>query len=56
MQTITVNPIASDEEFDEYLGHYYDESHYSTIIKEDADVYNEKGELLLIFRKAVIPE
>jgi hypothetical protein len=56
MQTITVNPIASDEEFDEFLGHYYDESHYSTIIKEDADVYNEKGELLLMFRKAVIPE
>ena len=56
MKTITVNAIASDEEFNEYLGHYYDEDHYDVIIKEDADIYNEKGELLAMFRKAVIPE
>lgn len=56
MKTITVQPIANDEEFDEFLGHYYDESHYTTIITEDADIYNENGDLLACFRKAVIPE
>lgn len=55
MKTITVQPITKDKEFDEYLGKYYDEDHYDTIINEDADVYNEKGELLLCFRKNVIP-
>ena len=53
---ITVNPIASDKEFDKYLGQYYDENHYTIIIKEDADIYNEKGELLAKFRKSVINE
>jgi hypothetical protein len=56
MKTITVEPIATDEEFDEFLGQYYDEDHYDVIIKEDADVYNEKGELLAMFRKNVISE
>jgi hypothetical protein len=55
MKTIIVKPISTDEEFNEYLGYYYDEDHYDTIINEDADVYNEKGELLLCFRKNVIP-
>jgi hypothetical protein len=56
MKTITAQPIATDEDFKEFEGMYYDESHYTTIITEDADIYNEKGELLACFRKAVIPE
>jgi hypothetical protein len=56
MKSITVKPIATDEDFNEYLGHYYDESHYDIIITEDANIYNENGDLLAMFRKAVIPK
>lgn len=55
MQTIIVKPISTDQDFNIYEGYYFDEIHYDTIINEDADVYNEKGELLLCFRKNVIP-
>jgi len=55
MKTIIVKPISTDQDFNIYEGYYFDEIHYDTIINEDADVYNEKGELLLCFRKNVIP-
>ncbi len=48
-----------DSDIDKQEGSYINESHYTRILKENADVYYETGDgekkLLLKFRKGVIP-
>jgi hypothetical protein len=46
----------TDEEIMVKEGHYFDKSHYKIILKEDADVYDENGQLILKLRKKVIPD
>lgn len=52
----TVKKLLSDEETSEKLSKFLDEKDFPLVIKEDADVYNEEGELLLRFRKNVLNE
>jgi len=56
----TVRKIMTDKQISKRLGTYFPESHYSVILREDADVYsiddNGKKELLVSFRKNVLPE
>ena len=52
---IIVKKILTDEEINNKEGTYYDEEHFKYIITDDTDVYKENGELLLKFRKNVIP-
>lgn len=59
IKVLTVKPIMTDGEISAKEGETFPESHYKTILKENADVYytDEKGNkhLLLKFRKNVIP-
>lgn len=60
MKIITIKNYMKDSEIDKKEGSYINESHYTRIIKENADVYyqDKDGErkLLLKFRKGVIPQ
>lgn len=48
--------IISDTEMEKREGHYYDKSHYHTIINTDYQGYKENGELLFYFKKNIIPD
>ena len=50
-----VSKSLTDEEMVLTEGHKFDVSHYKIILKEDADVYDEDGKLILKLRKNVIP-
>lgn len=58
IKKIIVSQELSDEEMASKEGQYFDESHYTTIINEDCDVYrklpNNKECLLFRFRKNVL--
>ena len=58
VKKIVVSPQMTNEEIASKEGHYFDEAHYTTIIREDCDVYkkmpNGKEVLLLRFRKNVL--
>ena len=56
VKKIIVKKILSDSEISDKEGTYFNHTHYSTILKTDTDVYKENGELLLKFRKHVIPK
>lgn len=51
-----VDKDINDEQFAKLTNTFVKPSQIHTIIKDDADVYNEKGELLLIFRKNKLPD
>ena len=51
---LKVEKILSDSEMESREGEYFDESHYTHILKEDADVYKSDGTLLLKVRRKVI--
>ncbi len=50
-----VRKIMSDEALKKYEGKFLEESDAGIILRSDADVYTEDGELLLSFRKNVLP-
>lgn len=50
----TVRKILTNEETNAFKGTFAEEKHYPVVLKEDADVYTEDGELLLRFRKNVL--
>jgi len=52
----TVRKIMSDEALKKYEGKFLEESDFKIILNSDADVYTETGELLLKFRKGVLPQ
>ncbi len=54
IKSIVVQKIYSDAYMEQKKGEYFDASEYKQIIKEDINVYNSKGVLLLKFRKNVI--
>jgi len=56
VKTIIVNKLVSDEEMEQLEGEYFSQKEFHTILKESADVYTSNGELLLKFRKRVIPK
>ena len=55
-----VKKIMTDQQIAKRLGRYFPESHYTVILREDADVYsvdeNGNKELLISFRKNVLPD
>ena len=55
VRKMIVSKILTDEYMMSKEGDYFQESHYKYIIKDDVDVYKENGDLLLKFRKGVIP-
>jgi len=50
----TVKKIMPDSAMFDYQSHFIEEKDFLVVIKEDADVYTEDGELLLRFRKNVL--
>lgn len=52
----TVSKLFDDEELKNYERRFLEEKDFQKVIKDDADVYTEDGELLLRFRKKVLPE
>ena len=52
----TVEKMLTDEETQDKLSKFLDEEDFPIVIKEDADVYNTEGDLLLRFRKNVLDE
>lgn len=52
----TVEKMLTDTETQEKLSKFLEEDDFPTVIKEDADVYNTDGDLLLRFRKNVLDE
>lgn len=56
VRKIIVSKKMTDSEIAAQQGDYFDESHYSIIVKEDTDVYTDTGELLLKFRKGVLSD
>ena len=54
--TYTVKKLLSDEETQEKLAKFLTDEDLPVVIKEDADVYNEEGDLLLRFRKNVLSQ
>ena len=57
-KTIIIIDSIKEDTISKKEGHFFDESHFDTIIKEDCDVYilddNKEQKLLLSFRKNVI--
>jgi hypothetical protein len=51
-----VRKIMSDLELKKYEGRFLEEKDFKIILNSDADVYTEGGELLLKFRKNVLPQ
>ena len=56
VKIIKVDKIMSDEAIADKEGEHFNESHYHTIINENADVYTKDGKLLMKLRKNVIPK
>lgn len=57
VRKITVKQVLSDEETKSLEGKRLPKGYYKTVIKnEDVDVYTEDGEVLLMFRKNVLPK
>lgn len=52
----TVKKLLSDEETKEKLANFMSEDDYPVVLKDDADVYTEDGDLLLRFRKNVLSQ
>ena len=52
----TVRKILTDEQTVNQKGKFMTEKQYPVVLKEDADVYTEDGELLLRFRKNVLSQ
>ncbi len=52
----TVRKIMSDEALKKYEGKFLEDKDFKMVLKSDADVYTEDGELLLRFRKGVLPQ
>lgn len=52
----TVKKLLTDEETHDCLAKFMADKNYPLVIKEDADVYNEEGALLLKFRKGVLSQ
>ena len=52
----TVKKILTDTQTEACLAKFLTEKHFPLILKENADVYNEEGKLLLRFRKNVLSE
>ena len=50
-----VRKLYTDEETQEFKAKFIDDDQYKVVLKDDADVYTEDGELLLRFRKNVLP-
>ena len=50
----TVRKILDDNEIKSYERRFLEESDFKIVLKSDADVYTEDGELLLRFRKNVL--
>jgi hypothetical protein len=46
----------SDEALKKYEGKFLDESDFKFVLNHDADVYTEEGDLLVTFRKNVLPK
>ena len=51
-----VRKIMSDEAIKKYEGKFLEDSDFKLVLKSDADVYTEEGELLVRFRKNVLPK
>jgi hypothetical protein len=51
----TVRKLLTDEETAACKGTFLTDSHFPVVLKESADVYTEDGELLVRFRKGVLP-
>jgi len=54
--TYTVKKILTDEETEKSLRKFFVEKDFPLILREDADVFNEEGKLLLRFRKQVLSQ
>lgn len=51
----TVRKIIDDDKIKSYERRFLEEKDFKVVLKSDADVYTEDGELLLRFRKNVLP-
>ena len=54
MKTLYLEELCTDAELNTLKGKYLDSQWINTIIDEDCDIYNKKGEFILSFRKKVI--
>lgn len=52
---ITAKKQLTDEQAENLIGKFLNESHYDTLVTSDCDVYGTDGKLLLKFRKNIIP-
>ncbi len=52
----TVRKVLSDEETKKYEGKFLEAKDFRIVLNSDADVYTEDGDLLLSFRKGVLPQ
>lgn len=55
MVTLKVSEVMSDKEANKLEGKFLDESYIKTLITESVDVYDNYGNVLMKFRKDVIP-
>ena len=54
VKKIIAKKILTDEELSALKGHKLPSNYFKIVLKEDADVYSEDGNLLLRFRKNVL--
>jgi len=54
MKTLYFEELCTEEELKTLRGKYLDSQWVNTIIDEDCDIYNKKGEFILSFRKKVL--
>lgn len=55
MRTINLTNKLADEVADKFEGAFVEESHFDTLIQEDCDVYKPNGDILIKYRKNVLP-
>tara|TARA_R110002153_G_scaffold180935_1_gene334349 strand:+ start:847 stop:1821 length:975 start_codon:yes stop_codon:yes gene_type:complete len=56
MKTLKLHPVMEENEADALIGTFLDKSMIKHHITEDTEVFNEKGDLLCILKKKIVPE
>jgi len=56
MKTIKLSPVMEENEANELIGTFMDNSFIKHLIEEDTEVYKENGDLLCVLKKNAVPD
>ena len=56
MKTIKLSPVMEEDEANNLIGTFMDDSFIKHLIEEDTEVYKENGDLLCVLKKNAVPD